>query len=139
MCLSAVAASTALLRLRRQRSQRASRILSHLALLPGAGRLHVGCGWRHPRPVATDDAAFVAYAAPTGDKFYPSDGRSSAINVTAATRTLDPLCASSTCRPTCARAAHAQAAVRPAADPWTWTPATLPRRRSLSRRRLRLP
>src|SRR5262245_43419780 len=55
MCLSAVPGSVTLLPPRRKRSQRASRVLSHLALLPGAGRLHVNVGWRHPRPVAADD------------------------------------------------------------------------------------
>jgi hypothetical protein len=50
----------------RKRSQRASWILSHLALLPGAGRLHVGCGWRHPRPVATDDGRMSHTRHPPG-------------------------------------------------------------------------
>ena len=55
MCLSAASGSAPLPTLCRKRSQRASWILSHLALLPGAGRLHMGDGWRHPRPVATND------------------------------------------------------------------------------------
>jgi hypothetical protein len=41
LCLSAVAGSAALLTPHRKRSQRASWVLSNLALLPGAGRLHV--------------------------------------------------------------------------------------------------
>src|SRR5688572_14275285 len=48
-----------LLALPRQRLSRASRILSHLALLPGAGRLPVNVGWRHPRPVAANDRLSV--------------------------------------------------------------------------------
>jgi hypothetical protein len=68
----------------RKRSQRASWILSHLALLPGAGRLHLGCGWRHPRPVATGDPIMVAHCGSTGDKSDPSRSGCSAINVTAA-------------------------------------------------------
>jgi hypothetical protein len=54
MCLSAVSGSATLLALRPKRSQRASWISGHLALLPGAGRLHVNVGWRHPRPAATN-------------------------------------------------------------------------------------
>ena len=38
----------------------ASSILGHLAFLPGAGRLHVNVGWRHPRPVAANDADIVS-------------------------------------------------------------------------------
>jgi hypothetical protein len=39
---------------------------SHLALRPGAGRLPVNVGWRHPRPVAANDAAIVSgsFSAP---------------------------------------------------------------------------
>jgi len=55
MCLSAVCGSAPLLTLRRKRSQRASWISSHLALLPGAGRLHVkdGCAFHVPSQQAT--------------------------------------------------------------------------------------
>jgi len=41
-------------------------ILSHLAF-QGAGRLHVNVGWRHPRPVAANDAHIVSGSfAPPG-------------------------------------------------------------------------
>jgi hypothetical protein len=60
MCLSAVSGSATLLPFRRKRSQRASWISGHLALVPGAGRLHVNVGWRHPRPAAANGAHIVS-------------------------------------------------------------------------------
>src|SRR5687767_14320591 len=68
MCLSAVFGSAPLLTLHRKRSQRDAWTLSHLARLPGAGRLPVNVGWRHPRPVAANDERMVAAPAPPGDK-----------------------------------------------------------------------
>ena len=42
-------------------------ISGHPALLPGAGRLHVDVGWRHPRPVAANDAHILSGSfAPPG-------------------------------------------------------------------------
>ena len=67
MCLSAASGSAPLLAFRRKRLQRASRISSHLALLPGAGRLHMRDGWRHPRPVATNDGRSLTPPAMAGD------------------------------------------------------------------------
>jgi hypothetical protein len=73
MCLSAVSGSAPLLTLRRKRSQRASWISGHLALLPGAGRLHVDVGWAHPRPVAANDVISVAGPQQEGDKVEGAD------------------------------------------------------------------
>src|SRR5262245_14981373 len=41
--------------------------LSHLALLPGAGRLHVDGGWAHPRPVAANDRITIKTRTTRGD------------------------------------------------------------------------
>jgi hypothetical protein len=81
LCLSAVSGSTTLLPLRRKRSQRASWILGHLALLPGAGRLHVNGGWAHPRPVAANDRLLWSRREGGGDRRRAEARRISAISV----------------------------------------------------------
>jgi hypothetical protein len=52
----------------RQPTQRASRVSSHLLSFQDAGRLPVNVGWRHPRPVAANDALSLTRRAGHGDK-----------------------------------------------------------------------